>query len=190
MEAELGRVSVAWSPAGNPHAATRTALTLSTKPTLRLRLGLGGWLASCGCSWGWAFLGRGPVGQVVQGPDRPPAIPWCGTGPALSRLALWWGLWGGGLEWLGAFTWPFVQEEAGVSRLRPGPPAGGREAQRPVGGRNPRSLPSRLSQEAGVGGERLVPPVFSALVAMATDGGLAGERRGRALYEAEAARSL
>lgn len=29
-----------------------------------------------------------------------------------------------------------------------------------------------------------MPPAFSAVVAMATDGGLAGERRGRALYEA------
>lgn len=69
---------------------------------------------------------------------------------------------------------------AGVRGLRPGPLAGGGEAGCPLGAAQPEE-----PGEQGAGrGERLVPPASSALVAVATDGGLAGERRGRALYEA------
>ena len=88
---------------------------------------------------------------------------------------------GGGGARLG--IWPFVRE-ADVPGAEARPTAGGREAPRPVWAAAPGARPAEGAGKAGGWGRALSAPAFSALVAMATDGGLAAERRGRALYEA------
>ena len=118
---------------------------------------------------GWAWLWGGPpldasgVGLSLVGAVQ---SRWSGTRQATSHSPMqdgssWAGRAPGSgcrgrrrLEWLGGPS-PglLVLDEAGVSGLRPGPLAGGREAQRPVGAAVPGACPTQGVGKAGGGVE-------------------------------------
>lgn len=82
-------------------------------------------------------------------PNAGRVLPWAGRAPGRGRRGRRW------LEWLGGPS-PglLVRDEAGVS-VRPGPLAGGREAQRPVGAAAPGAFPAQGAGKAGGGGRAL-----------------------------------
>lgn len=133
--------------------------------------------------WGWAFRGGGTAGQVGQGPGGSLAIP-------NARQALPWAgcsVAGAGAGVAGVAGGPHLAFRVGGSSCEPAearPACCGQGGPEASGGCRPWSLPSPRSRESRGGGGALSAPAAPALVAMATDGGLAGERRGRALYEA------